>query len=106
VEPLVGLIDSQVRYCQRLNIVAEKLRPAADGGLHASNRLAKLARNSGTTTFTGGLTVLFGTPELVQQEFNLTEIGRLSEMGLLPIVVIDEFDSMDESTSQFRETYW
>ena len=70
--------------------------------LSASNRLTYLGNHWEEFTETR---IILTTPELVSSPAALQSLEKLSKLGILKRVVLDEFDIVLECSSKYREAY-
>jgi superfamily II DNA helicase RecQ len=102
VEPLRALIDSQVKELRKKGVNVESLLTLSDAASqrrqHAALRLNELAHQNDRSPL-----VLFSTPELIC--FCVDGVRSLVAKRLLSLIVIDEFDCIDESNDIYRRTY-
>lgn len=102
IEPLRALIDSQVKELCGKGVNVETLLTLSDakiqGRQHAALRLNELAQQNYPMQ-----TILFSTPEMICG--CLDGLRSLVTRRLLSLIVIDEFDCIDESNDVYRKTY-
>lgn len=106
MEPLRALISSQISELKQRKINVERLLPADEvsdpGKLHAYDYLQRLTNSYNREN----PLIIFCTPEILYKcacENGL--IQSLVEKNLMSLVVIDEFDYIDDCYEQYRNEY-
>jgi superfamily II DNA helicase RecQ len=104
IEPLRALIDCQVKQLSQKGVNVETLLTGEDAIRHhkhgAAARLKELAEQNIQEPL-----ILFSTPELIMTSGCFDGVCLLVAKGLLSLIVVDEFDCIDESNDVFRKSY-
>jgi superfamily II DNA helicase RecQ len=102
IEPLRALITSQIEQLKRGGVKVEKLLTfeEATGPLEppGRHRLQQLAAENIKRPL-----MIFSTPEIIEN--CLSEVRWLADKHLLSLIVIDEFDYIEECDHTFRSAY-
>lgn len=107
IEPLRALIESQVNELKRRKMCVENLltqKDATENNLAAGERLHHIltSRKHGDSHEP---LILFSTPELLQGIGIQAQIQECVRYRLISMIVVDEFDEIQNATKSYREAY-